>query len=65
MKNFLAILLAAIMAFSFAGCGAETETPEEVVLYLYEHNIIVNEIMKDKIGLEEYYINLMERKEGR
>ena len=37
--------------------------PEDVVLYLYENKIIVKEIDKDKIGLEEYYIDLM--KEGK
>ena len=37
-------------------------TPEEVASYLYEFNIIVNEIKVDKIDLEEYYIDLM--KEG-
>lgn len=37
-------------------------TPEEIVTYLYERNIIVNEIKVDKVGLEEYYIDLM--KEG-
>lgn len=37
---------------------------EEVVSYLYnELNILVTEIRTDKIGLEEYYIDLM--KEGR
>ena len=36
---------------------------EEVVLYLYKNKIIVNEIRTDKIGLEEYYINLMKKKE--
>lgn len=37
---------------------------EEVVGYLYkEHDISVTEIKTDKIGLEEYYIDLM--KEGR
>lgn len=40
-------------------------TPEEVVLYLYENNLIVNEIRTDKIGLEEYYINLMKNKEAK
>ena len=35
--------------------------PEEVVEYLYKNNIIVNEIRTDKIGLEEYYINLMQK----
>ena len=37
-------------------------TPEEVVEYLYKKQIIVNEIKVDKVGLEEYYIDLM--KEG-
>ena len=34
-------------------------TPEEVVNYLYGNNILVSEIKTDKIGLEEYYIDLM------
>ena len=34
-------------------------TPEEVVSYLYENDICVTEIFTDKIGLEEYYIDLM------
>ena len=38
-------------------------TPEEIVTHLYENGIIVSEIKTDKIGLEEYYIDLM--KEGR
>ena len=42
---------------------ADAKTPEEIVLFLYENNILVNEIKTDKIGLEEYYINLMENKE--
>lgn len=37
-------------------------TPEEIVSYLYENGICVTEILTDKIGLEEYYIDLM--KEG-
>lgn len=40
----------------------DCESSEEIVLYLYENNIVVNEIKSDKIGLEEYYINLMEEK---
>ena len=36
---------------------------EEIVTYLYEHGILVGEIKTDKIGLEEYYMDLM--KEGR
>jgi hypothetical protein len=39
--------------------------PEEIVTYLYENGILVNEIKTDKIGLEEYYIDLMHEKEGR
>lgn len=37
-------------------------TTEEVVEYLYENGICITEIRTDKIGLEEYYIDLM--KEG-
>lgn len=33
--------------------------PEEIVTYLYESGICVTEIKTDKIGLEEYYIDLM------
>ena len=36
--------------------------PEDIVTYLYENDILVSEIKTDKIGLEEYYIDLM--KEG-
>ena len=38
-------------------------SPEEIVTYLYENGICVTEIKTDKIGLEEYYIDLM--KEGK
>lgn len=41
----------------------DAESPEEVVRYLYDNNIIVNELKTDKIGLEEYYNNLMANKE--
>jgi ABC-2 type transport system ATP-binding protein len=34
-------------------------TPEEIVGYLYENGICVTEVGIDKIGLEEYYIDLM------
>ena len=34
-------------------------TPEEIVTYLYKNGICVTEIKTDKIGLEEYYIDLM------
>ena len=43
----------------------DAERPEEVVKYLFDNNIIVNELKTDKIGLEEYYINLMANKEVR
>lgn len=36
---------------------------EEIVTYLYESGILVTEVRTDKIGLEEYYIDLMN--EGR
>ena len=35
-------------------------SPEEIVGYLHKNGITVAEIYTDKIGLEEYYINLME-----
>jgi len=38
---------------------------QEIVNYLYDNDIIVNELHTDKIGLEEYYINLMANKEGK
>ena len=37
-------------------------SPEEIVTYLYNNGITVNQIKKDKIGLEEYYIDLMSEK---
>ncbi len=36
---------------------------EKIVKYLLKNNHIVNEIKKNKIGLEEYYIELMSKKE--
>ena len=41
----------------------DNTTPEQIVTYLYENGICVTEIKTEKIGLEEYYIDLM--KEGR
>ena len=38
-------------------------SPEEIVTYLYKNEILVSELHTAKIGLEEYYIDLM--KEGR
>ena len=37
----------------------DATSPEEVVKFLYDNDIIVSELKTDKIGLEEYYINLM------
>ena len=44
-----------------AGCIRvyDRTTPEEIVTYLYDNGICVTEIKTDKIGLEEYYIDLM------
>ena len=40
----------------------DAKTPEEIVTYLYENGILITEIKTAKIGLEEYYINLMNQK---
>lgn len=40
----------------------DAANPEEIVTYLYENNILVSEIETAKIGLEEYYIDLMNEK---
>lgn len=37
---------------------------EEIVEYLIQKGHVVSEIQKNKIGLEEYYIELMSQKEG-
>lgn len=39
--------------------------PEDIVRYLYDNGVTVTEIRTDKIGLEEYYIDLMGGKGGR
>jgi ABC-2 type transport system ATP-binding protein len=39
--------------------------PEEVVSFLYENGVLVSEIKKAKVGLEEYYTDLMAAKGGR
>ena len=41
----------------------DQENVEEVVEYLLINNYIVSEIKKNKVGLEEYYIQLMSKKE--
>ncbi len=43
----------------------DANTSEDIVTYLYENGILVNEIKTAKIGLEEYYIDLMNEKEAR
>lgn len=42
----------------------DAKEPEEIVTHLYENGILVSEIKTAKIGLEEYYINLMDEKGG-
>lgn len=39
--------------------------PEEIVTMLYQNGLLVSEIRTAKIGLEEYYTNLMHGGEGR
>lgn len=43
----------------------DAKAPEEIVTLLYENGLLVSEIKTAKIGLEEYYIDLMREKEGR
>lgn len=40
-------------------------SPEEIVTLLHEQGILVSELQTDKIGLEEYYIDLVGEKGGR
>lgn len=42
----------------------DVENTEEIVKFLLENQQAVVEVKKNKIGLEEYYIELMSRKEG-
>ena len=42
----------------------DIEDTEEIVDYLFKNNHVISEIKKNKIGLEEYYIELMSKKEG-
>ena len=41
----------------------DVEETEEIVDYLFKNNLAVSEIKKNKVGLEEYYIELMSKKE--
>ncbi len=42
----------------------DVEDAESIVEYLIQNGHVVSEITKNKIGLEEYYIELMSQKEG-
>lgn len=39
----------------------DNTSSEDIVKYLYENKIIISEILVDKIGLEEFYIKLMNK----
>ncbi len=41
----------------------DVDNTEDIVDYLFKNGHVVNEIKKNKIGLEEYYIELMSKKE--
>lgn len=41
----------------------DADDTEAIALYLYDNGYVVSEIRKNKIGLEEYYIELMSQKE--
>lgn len=41
----------------------DVDNTEEIVEYLLKNGHVINEIKKNKIGLEEYYIELMSKKE--
>lgn len=43
----------------------DAENAEQITSYLLENNIPINEVRTDKIGLEEYYIDLMNEKGGK
>ncbi len=43
----------------------DVDDTEEIVSYLYRNGHIISEIKKNKIGLEEYYIELMSEKGGK
>ena len=42
----------------------DVDNTEEIVEHLIKKGFVVNEIQKNKIGLEEYYIEIMSRKEN-
>lgn len=41
----------------------DVDDTEEIVEYLLKHGHVVSEVRKNKVGLEEYYIELMSKKE--
>ncbi|MDE7106418.1 MAG: ATP-binding cassette domain-containing protein [Anaeroplasmataceae bacterium] len=41
----------------------DVEDTESIIKYLLDHGHIVSEVKKNKVGLEEYYIELMSKKE--
>ena len=43
----------------------DAANPEEIVCCLYENGILVREIQTRKIGLEEYYMDLMKETDGK
>ncbi|MBQ8597851.1 MAG: ATP-binding cassette domain-containing protein [Lachnospiraceae bacterium] len=43
----------------------DVEDAESIVAYLLQNGHVVNEVKKNKIGLEEYYIELMSNKEDK
>ena len=42
----------------------DVDNTEEIVEHLIKKGFVVNEIKKNKIGLEEYYIEIMSKKEN-
>ncbi|MBE5731877.1 MAG: ATP-binding cassette domain-containing protein [Clostridiales bacterium] len=42
----------------------DVDDSEMIVEYLLKNGVVVNEIKKNKIGLEEYYVELMSKKEN-
>ena len=42
----------------------DVDDPEAIAGYLLENGQSIRELKKNKIGLEEYYVELMSRKEG-
>ena len=43
----------------------DVDDTESIVEYLLQNGHVVSEIKKNKIGLEEYYVELMSKKEAK